>query len=395
MDRTLTPYQMQLLSDIFRIICKEIRTDEDKEKLAPGEIGISYIEGCFYIKNPYTGELFSPNSIEHIQKILSKYDPYTNLLNADRISGIRFYSSLSQLEQLGIEMTADTIIRQMEYPSILMAGINYENYQVMGFPGERGIMIVHKIDPETVMASFYDYRTYTSYDGKYNPVTHYLEGWSASGGSADSEYTESEGGGDSTIVKVDKEIQDLSVITVRITETLNPGATITVNDLPPMPFLNADGTPYEGILAANNIIMLVYDKARSGWMIVRSTESTISALIDMVNSRLSSTIDSLNHHIQDTTAKFKEVYSYINTELAKPGTIVTKTSTFTPEFSTDTVNTIADFVYGVDKLIINYNQTILREEIDYIVEKTGGVVFTFSVPAGSTVQFIVIKQVSR
>ena len=45
--RTMTAEQMQLLSDIFRIIVKEIATDEDKEKLAPGEFGISYAEGAF------------------------------------------------------------------------------------------------------------------------------------------------------------------------------------------------------------------------------------------------------------------------------------------------------------------------------------------------------------
>ena len=56
--RTLTKYQMELLSDIFRLILKEIKVDEDKEKLAPGEVGISYTNGCFYVKNPYTGEDF-------------------------------------------------------------------------------------------------------------------------------------------------------------------------------------------------------------------------------------------------------------------------------------------------------------------------------------------------
>ena len=51
----ITEEQMKLLAGIFRIIVKEIRSDEDKEKLAPGELGISYIEGTLYIRNPHTG----------------------------------------------------------------------------------------------------------------------------------------------------------------------------------------------------------------------------------------------------------------------------------------------------------------------------------------------------
>ena len=90
----LTPFQMELLSNIFRVIIKEIVTDEDKEKLAPGEMGINYKEGSFYIRNPHTGELFTPNSLSHLNQILSKYEDDTNLLNADRAGGIRFYSTI-------------------------------------------------------------------------------------------------------------------------------------------------------------------------------------------------------------------------------------------------------------------------------------------------------------
>ena len=65
----LTPFQMELLSNIFRVMIKEIVTDEDKEKLAPGEMGINYKEGSFYIRNPHTGELFTPNSLSHLNQM--------------------------------------------------------------------------------------------------------------------------------------------------------------------------------------------------------------------------------------------------------------------------------------------------------------------------------------
>ena len=51
--RTLTPYQMSLLADIFRLILKEVKVDSDLEKLAPGELGISYTNGCFYVSQDF------------------------------------------------------------------------------------------------------------------------------------------------------------------------------------------------------------------------------------------------------------------------------------------------------------------------------------------------------
>ena len=42
--RTMTVEEMRLIADIFRLILREIKTQEDKELLAPGELGISYRE---------------------------------------------------------------------------------------------------------------------------------------------------------------------------------------------------------------------------------------------------------------------------------------------------------------------------------------------------------------
>lgn len=394
--RTMTVEEMRLIADIFRLILREIKTQEDKENLAPGEVGISYREKCFYVRDPYTGELFSPNSLSHLQRILTKFDETTGLLNADRVSGVRFYSSISQLAQLGIDMTADTIIRQMEYPSILMADVEYpNNYTIMGFPGKAGIIIVYKISPESVFAIFYDYQTYVMYNGKYNPFTHYLEGWIGTGSSADSEYVESEGGGNTTTVTVQKEIKDLSVITVRVTEELNPGAKIRVNDLSYLNILQQDGTPTSSPIAANNIIMLIYDEARNGWILVSSTESTVTTIVNMVDARLTSTTKELEFFKKDTAAKLIELRSYIDIELKKPGMITTVVSTFTPSVDSDTVGSVEGYVVGIDKLMVNYNQTILRENLDYIIEEAGSIQFTFQIPANDVVQFIVIKQVAR
>ena len=91
--------------------------------------------------------------------------------------------------------------------------------------------------------------------------------------------------------------------------------------------------------------------------------------------------------------------NYIDNQIANisalPGNIVTKTSIYTAAVdSIDTINHVTDFVPGVDKLIVNYNQTLLRPNIDYTVEtETGGIQLKgFTLAKGEILQFIVIKQ---
>lgn len=394
---TITDWQRQLLSEIFRIILKEIRFDEDKEKLAPGEVGISYDEGCFYVRNPYTGELFCPNSIAHIKQIISKFDSKTNLLNADRVSGIRFYSDIGQLTQLGITLSADSIIRQMEYPSILMSPVTYTNYATMGFPSDNGLLVVYKVNPEFVMCTYYDCNTYTTYDGRYNRFKHMFEGWSISG-SADSDYLESTGGGDLIGVRGDNAITDMMVITMRVTDTISNGAKLSYNGGEYLPILDRNGSALSSVITANNIIMLIYDDQRKGWIWLSSTESSINAVLDITNARLDSMTKRLEYIAKDYQEKLSNMKLYVDTQLAnhiaQPGRIIEVISTFTASTNaTDTIPKIKDFNPVLDKLVINYNQTILRLDIDYVIEATGGIQLrNFTLNSGDTLQFIVFKQ---
>lgn len=394
----MTEWEMKLLSDIFRVILKEITCDEDKEKLAPGEMGINYDEGSLYVRDPHTGELFCPNSIAHLKQILSKYDPVTNILNADRVSGVRFYSSISQLDQLGISLSADSIVRQMEYPSVLMASVEYENYDKLGFPSESGTMLVYKVDPEFVTATFYDNRSYTLYNGKYNSFTHVLEGWSVSSG-FDSDYIETEGGGDNATIRSDRVLRDLDLLVVRVTEALNPGATITYNDSAPMPIILPNGNPLKTTIEANNIIMLLYDEQKKSWIYLTNSESSMSTIVAMLNDRINAVRHELAEYKQYMDRHIGNLRDYIDNQIANisalPGNIVTKTSIYTAAVdSVDTINHVADFVPDVDKLIVNYNQTLLRPDIDYTVEaETGGIQLKgFTLAKGEILQFIVIKQ---
>lgn len=399
----ITEWQMELLSKIFRIIVKEIKCDEDKINLAPGELGIDYKGGCFYIRNPHNGELFAPNSIEHVRQILEKYDPETGLLNADKVSYIRFYSSINQLHQLGISMSPDTVIRQMEYPAILHAPIEYkETYKTLGYPSESGVLEVVKISPEFVTVRYYDNLTFSYYDGKYNPFRQFFEGWSISG-TMESEYLESIGGGNSTKIRSTRPKEDLMILAVRVTEELNPGATVSYNDGPYEPILMSNKKPLDHSIAPDNIIMLIYDKSRGAWVYTDPTEASITTVITIQQERLDSLTQEAEHmkkdYIERVAQLKRETERQIAALKARPGILVPITSMYTaPTNDVDTIAKVADFDPRFDHLIINYNQTILRAGIDYVFEvnATGteaGLRFPqIRLQQHDVLQFIVMKQ---
>ena len=399
---TLTPFQLELLSNIFRILVKEIATEEDKEMLAPGEMGINYKEGSFYIRNPHTGELFTPNSLGYLNQILSKYTPETNILNADRVSGIRFYSNISQLTQLGISLSADSIIRQMEWPGILMSPVEYENYTALQMPSESGLMLVFKATPEFVMASYYDNRTKLTYQGKYNPFTQYFEGWLCN--EAPAGFIEPEGSSNWVEIRLDHELNDLEIITLRATYDINPGAKVSVNNGAFLPIINNSGNPLDTTIATNNIIMLIYDEARGGWILADSSQSSISSVVSIEKGRIDELTKGLDHAVKDYTERLAQMQTYVDRQVnalkARPGVISTYTYMYTATSdNVDTIGAISNFNPKYDKLVINFNQTVLREDIDYQIEllneagTSGGIIFPkIRLMKDDTLQFIIVKQ---
>lgn len=426
---TMSPEIAALLAGVFRLILQEVKTDEDKEKLAPGEVGINYKTKTIYVRNPYTGELFSPNSLEHFAQILTKYDPVTNILNADKVSEITFYNRLTQLDKLKVDFTPDSVIRQMHGPAIFFGAVEYKNYDALGWPSDSGICVAYKSDEEHVLIRYYDNRTYITYEGRYNHTRHFFEGWAIGGGSGDSIYAETIGGGDHTVVRIepyDMELTDLMIITLRITETLNPGATITVNDHGPLPIVTRDGNPLGVYIAPNNIIMLVYDKPNRRWILLESTESAMHAVIAITSERLEILKTETERQFQEFGEKLtaevqriEEVWGKKMADLAKsfteamakaqeewknkfsqlataPGNILSRVSNV--KIDSDGVKNIpiiADFDGRIDKLVVNYNQTILRVGVDYIITDTG-IDFTDNITlmAGDEVQFVVLKQIN-
>lgn len=393
----LTPFQMELLSNIFRVIIKEIVTDEDKEKLAPGEMGINYKEGSFYIRNPHTGELFTPNSLSHLNQILSKYEDDTNLLNADRAGGIRFYSNISQLTQLGISLTADSIIRQMEYPGILMSPVEYENYEVLGMPSNSGMILVFKASPEFVIATYYDNLTRITYQGRYNPFKQFFEGWICQ--DAPSGFITAEGDANRIEIRMENLPEDMEPITLRVPFGVNPGATISVNNQAFQPIITASGEPLESTITANNIIMLIYDDMRKSWILSNSNESTINSVITVLRERVETATADIDKAVKDYRERLDQLTKSVNDDIAalkaRPGVISNVTSDLTvTQDNLNMITGVTGFDHRYDKLLVNFQQTILRQGLDYTIDEESGNLYFKNIRfnSGDVLQFIVLKQ---
>lgn len=393
----LTPFQMELLSNIFRVMIKEIVTDEDKEKLAPGEMGINYKEGSFYIRNPHTGELFTPNSLSHLNQILSKYEDDTNLLNADRAGGIRFYSNISQLTQLGISLTADSIIRQMEYPGILMSPVEYENYEILGMPSNSGMILVFKAAPEFVIATYYDNLTRITYQGRYNPFKQFFEGWICQ--DAPSGFITAEGDANRIKIRMENLPEDMEPITLRVPFGVNPGATISVNNQAFQPIITASGEPLGSTITANNIIMLIYDDMRKSWILSNSNESTINSVITVLRERVETATADIDKAVKDYRERLDQLTKSVNDDIAalkaRPGVISNVTSDLTvTQDNLNMITGITGFDHRYDKLLVNFQQTILRQGLDYTIDEESGNLYFKDIRfnSGDVLQFIVLKQ---
>lgn len=393
----LTPFQMELLSNIFRVMIKEIVTDEDKEKLAPGEMGINYKEGSFYIRNPHTGELFTPNSLSHLKQILSKYEDDTNLLNADRAGSIRFYSNISQLTQLGISLTADSIIRQMEYPGILMSPVEYENYEILGMPSNSGMILVFKAAPEFVIATYYDNLTRITYQGRYNPFKQFFEGWICQ--DAPSGFITAEGDANRIKIRMENLPEDMEPITLRVPFGVNPGATISVNNQAFQPIITASGEPLGSTITANNIIMLIYDDMRKSWILSNSNESTINSVITVLRERVETATADIDKAVKDYRERLDQLTKSVNDDIAalkaRPGVISNVTSDLTvTQDNLNMITGVTGFDHRYDKLLVNFQQTILRQGLDYTIDEESGNLYFKDIRfnSGDVLQFIVLKQ---
>ena len=100
--------------------------------------------------------------------------------------------------------------------------------------------------------------------------------------------------------------------------------------------------------------------------------------------------------VEDAT---NDLRSYIDQQIneikSKPGNIILYPSTFNATEDTTSISNIANFNAGIDHIIVNFNQTVLRENIDFRVNTTiNGIdlINGFMLNAGDVLQFIVLDQ---
>ena len=282
-NRQFTDAEMALLSNIFRVIVKEITSDEDKNKLAPGEIGIDYIEGVIYAKNPHTGNLVTPNSLPGIRDLIAKIDD-SGRLNADKLGGIRVYDDLAELARFNGPLTPDNLIAfgMADMPSLFIGVV--QGNRDLGWPTENGILLAYKYNEETVAARFLDRDTFVDWIGQYDYVNHRFIGWSCESNTGP--YVVANGG-DNVELTVDTEPIDLlGNFIVRVTNGLIPGATVSLNGRPSVPIVEPDGSPLSYQIAENNTIMLAYDEPNDRWVLYDAGETATLAGIDILRRRV-------------------------------------------------------------------------------------------------------------
>lgn len=415
---TITEEQFQWLSKIFRFIPKEINTTEDRDKLAPGELGINYKRGEIWVRNPHTGKIFCPNSVEFWKSISKKYDAANQILNADRVRGITFYTDLIELEKTKASLTPDTVIRQMWAPAILYAPVQYDNYKAMNWPSDSGMVYIVKISEEYVIIRYYADGSNLEYEGRYNQKKHLFEGWVLSNGNPDDYFSDTAGDSDHVQITLDTpELFDLITVILHTTMDINPGADIAVNDGPAKPIIMQNGKPLDTTIAANTTIMLIYDELKDVWVMLSSTDSVTGAILRIVLERVADALkqvsDSKENMEHTVDEKVKEIDERVDTKLKElsdkydkllenmSNTILTRPGNLYPMISyfeavhdaTVDIETIDNFDGSVDKLLVNYGQTILREGLDYKITGNGITLLNgMKLAATDILQFIVMKQ---
>ena len=120
----------------------------------------------------------------------------------------------------------------------------------------------------------------------------------------------------------------------------------------------------------------------------------ISERFDTLQTNMELRFDTMQKSYETMIGNMKAEYDALINELfTRPGNIVPKVSYYTAE--TDDVGeitTIADFDSSVDKLVVDYGQTVLRAGMDYTIQNNGIRLTQFKLVTGDILQFIVFKQ---
>ena len=375
---------IKLFTDVFRFILPNVNPD-NKEELAPGELGINYDTGVFYFKDPYTLEIRTPNSIEALQFIEDHYNYETGELTADRIGDLRIYTQVTHIP--GIEslesVTIDTIISKMVAPALLLTHTESDSYKALGLPARSGLLSITKINDFATSMMFYDGESSVSYIGQYNGTNRQFMYWYRDEDSLQN-YAEASGNGTSQTVTIDKEIEDLMVMIVKLTNDVQPTATWTFNGSSEYTLVDLYGNPITELLTENSIIMLIRDELLDRWILADMNKNIIYQTAMLIDKRLRNTIESVPDRVES-------IENWLTNDANK--FVVSNTIFDCTEDNTATIP-VSNFDINSDVLLVNYNQTILRMGIDYSVSADGTSIslLTSTLSTGDQVQLIIIKQ---
>lgn len=282
----LSEAQMLMLANIFRFIAREITSDSDKEKLAPGEFGVNYQTGTLWIRNPHNGLLFSPNSMEDYLPMLSHYDRENDIIDAGTVTGIRVYNNILDLRNVeGLVYTPDLLIREMVHPSIFYGTLEDPAYANNGWPAANGTVLCMKTDEEEVYIKYFENEGLNSYVGKYDSKRHLFLGWVSENGFIN-DHANGTVEENVLYIKLDHDYDMFSTIVVRLENDLMPRFMVSVNGSEPAPCVDEDGNIIAYSIEANNDIMLMYDGYSGRWTLFDITAPVMVAAIRILKNNV-------------------------------------------------------------------------------------------------------------
>lgn len=383
-SKPLSEDVIKLFTDIFRFILPDV-DPEHKELLAPGELGINYATGVFYFKDPTTLEIRTPNSIEALKFIEEKYNYDTGELNADRIGNLRFYSSVLHVPDITDlnSVTVDTIISKMTQPAVLIAHTESTEYKALGLPAENGLLTINKITDYATSLSFVDSVNHISYLGQYDAATRQFLYWIRDEDSMQN-FAIAEGNGTSQSVTIDKELEDLFVMVVKLTNDVQPTATWTFNGSKEYVLTDLYGKAIkQELLTANSIIMLIRDELLDRWILADMSKNIIYQTAQLIDKRLAQALS-------DVPKRVDVIEDWLSNDANKLNVISTVFECTEDNTSTIPVN---DLDIDSDVLLVNYNQTVLRFGVDYSVATDGASISLLNgnLSKGDELQLIIIK----
>ena len=193
--------------------------------------------------------------------------------------------------------------------------------------------------------------------------------------------------------------EDMEPITLRVPFGVNPGATISVNNQAFQPIITASGEPLESTITANNIIMLIYDDMRKSWILSNSNESTINSVITVLRERVETATADIDKAVKDYRERLDQLTKSVNDDIAalkaRPGVISNVTSDLiVTQDNLNMITGVTGFDHRYDKLLVNFQQTILRQGLDYTIDEESGNLYFKDIRFnnGDVLQFIVLKQ---